>query len=340
MKKLSFRIAFLFFALSFLFVGLGLKNYYQDQRKEQVFKIGVLLYRGDDEFISTVADSLEEKKAQFKEKYGQEIVITFRDAKQNQSVQNQQVDFILQSDYDALVVNTVDRTVASGIVEKAKQASVPVVFFNREPVKQDLERWDKAFYVGSSARESGELEAQIIVDQWKKNAKKLDINGDGFLQYVLLEGEETHQDSLIRTESSIQYLTDAGIKLQRLNRGTADWMRRPAYDLMKNWLSKSDDKIELVISNNDEMALGALDAVNDSNINYLPTIVGIDGTKAAIDAVDAGKMLGTVINSNDQQAERILDLAIANGMNQNIQSAVPEAEGQYVWVPYKIFTKK
>ncbi|MDT2820919.1 galactose ABC transporter substrate-binding protein [Enterococcus devriesei] len=339
MKKLSFRIALLFFALSFLFLGLGLKNYYQKQQKEQVFKIGVLLYRGDDEFISTVADSLEKKKAEFKEKYGQEMVITFRDAKQNQSVQNQQVDYILQNDYDALVVNTVDRTVASGIIEKAKQASVPVIFFNREPVEKDLERWDKAFYVGSSARESGELEAQIVVDHWKKNPQKLDLNGDGFLQYVLLEGEETHQDSLIRTESSIQYLTDAGIKLQRLHRGTADWMRRPAYDLMKNWLNEGDDKIELVISNNDDMALGALDAVNDSKINYLPTIVGIDGTKAAIDAVNAKKMLGTVINSNEEQAEMIIDLAAACGMKQNVRSAVPTIKGQYVWVPYKIFTK-
>lgn len=96
------------------------------------------------------------------------------------------------------------------------------------------------------------------MDYWKKHSDSLDLNHDGVLQYVLLEGEEVHQDASIRTEASIKYLTESGLKLQRIGQGTAEWMRKPAYELMKKWLSTSDKKIEVVISNNDEMALGSL----------------------------------------------------------------------------------
>ena len=339
MKKYSMRVSGLFLIMSLLFIGMGLKNYYQEDKKVQNFKLGVLLYRGDDEFISTVADNMEKQKETFKEKYGQELVITYKDAKQNQSVQNQQIDDMLKNDYDAIAVNIVDRTIASGIIEKAKQADIPVVFFNREPVANDLNRWEKAFYVGSDAWDSGEKEAQIVVNQWRSHQEDLDINHDGILQYVLLEGEEVHQDSLIRTEASIQYLTEAGIKLQRLNRGVADWMRGPAFDLTERWL-KEENQIELVISNNDEMALGALEAINAHKKTPFPAVVGIDGTEEAIKAVDNGEMLGTVINFSEKQAETVIELAAeAHTVKGQLISGEPIIDQHYVWIPYKIYSK-
>lgn len=339
MEKYRKKLTIICFLLAGLFIALGTFNYIQSQKKFQTFKLGVLLYRDDDAFISMIANDMEHQKSNFKKQFGQDLSLTFKAAKQNQTLQNQQLDFMLQNDYDAIAVNLVDRTVAAGIVEKIKQAGIPVVFFNREPVEADLKRWSKAYYVGSSARESGEKQAQIIVDAWKKAPQQLDKNGDGVLQYVLIEGEEVHQDSLIRTESSIQYLTEAGLSLQRLHRGAADWMRQPAYELMKDWLQTDPNQIELVISNNDEMALGALNALGEANVAPLPAIVGIDGTKSAREAVDGGKMLGTVINSSSEQAKAILELAASSSMSQNLSSQVPDLEGRYIWVPYKIYTK-
>lgn len=338
MEKYRQKITLVCFVLALVFVSLGAVNYFQSQKKDQTFKLGVLLYREDDAFISLVANDMVSQKNSFKKQFGQELSLTFKAAKQNQTLQNQQVDFMLQNDFDAIAINLVDRTVAAGIVEKVKQAGIPVIFFNREPVENDLKRWEKAFYVGSSARESGEKEAQIITEAWKKDPRQLDKNGDGILQYVLIEGEEVHQDSLIRTESSIQYLTDHGISLQRLNRGTADWMRQPAYELMKTWLQGNPNKIELVLSNNDEMALGALEAVREISPEVVPAIVGIDGTKAAREAVDAHDMLGTVINSSEEQAKTILQLAASSSLNQSVKAQVPALKNRYVWVPYEIYT--
>lgn len=147
------------------------------------------------------------------------------DAMGNQNLQNDQVSQFLDRDFDVLCVNMVDRTAAGSIVDKAMQADVPVVFFNREPVEEDMCRWDKLYYVCSKADESGVLEGGIVVDAYQAQPERWDKKGDGKLQYVLLEGEQGHQDSLIRTEVTIKTITDAGIELDKLAGETADWQR-------------------------------------------------------------------------------------------------------------------
>lgn len=167
----------------------------------------------------------------------------------------------------------------------------------------------------------------------------MDLNHDGVLQYVLLEGEEVHQDASFRTETSIKYLTESGLKPQRIGQGTAEWMRKPAYELMKKWLSTSDKKIEVVISNNDEMALGALEEVNERKELTLPAIVGIDGTKDAIEAVNNGEMIGTVINSAKLQANAIYRLIANNSVSLQKNTTTSTTTNHYCWIPYEIYRK-
>ena len=99
-----------------------------------------------------------------------------------------------------------DRSAASIIIDKAMDAGIPVVFFNREPVEEDMNRWEKLYYVGADAKESAVLQGNILVEAYRDDPRTLDLNGDGLVSYVLLEGETSHQDSLIRTEWSIQTL--------------------------------------------------------------------------------------------------------------------------------------
>ena len=89
-------------------------------------------------------------------------------------------------------------------------AGTPVVFFNREPVEEDMNRWEKLYYVGADAKESAVLQGDILVDAYNQDTRTLDANGNGLVSYVLLEGETSHQDSLIRTEWSIQDLKGRG----------------------------------------------------------------------------------------------------------------------------------
>ena len=101
-------------------------------------------------------------------------------------------------------VNIVDRTSAAQLIDKAQEADIPMIFFNREPVAEDLYRWNRVYYVGAKAEESGVLQGQILLDRWLNREQPMDKNGDGILQYVLLEGEPGHQDAMLRTEYAVK----------------------------------------------------------------------------------------------------------------------------------------
>ena len=103
-------------------------------------RIGVALYRGDDTFISTVRAALEERAKAYEQETGIKVVMDIVDAKLNQNTQNSQVERFISLGYDALCVNIVDRSAASIIIDRAMDAGIPVVFFNREPVEEDMER--------------------------------------------------------------------------------------------------------------------------------------------------------------------------------------------------------
>ena len=157
-----------------------------------------------------------------------ETVVMVRDAAGSQRTQDDQVKELISAGCDILCVNLVDRADPSEIIDLARENEVPIIFFNREPVAEDMQRWDKLYYVCSLASESGVLEGNIVVDAYRAQPERWDKNGDGKLQYVLLEGEQGHQDSLIRTEVTIKTITDAGIPLEKLDGDTADWQRAQA----------------------------------------------------------------------------------------------------------------
>ena len=91
------------------------------------------------------------------------------------------------------------------IIDAAKEKDIPIIFFNREPVEEDMRRWDKLYYVGGKAKQSGELKGELAADLIKVNPQA-DRNNDGKIQYVILEGEMGHQDAIIRTESVVESL--------------------------------------------------------------------------------------------------------------------------------------
>ena len=130
------------------------------------------------------------------------------------------------------------------------------------------------------------MQGQIVWQSFQAQPATIDHKQDGKSQYVMLEGEEVHQDSLIRTESSIQAIFDEGIEVERLARGVGNWMCQPAKEFLRQWLGKYPQQIVLMISNNDEMALGALEAIRDAKLAYEPKVVGIDGTKEGLEAVN------------------------------------------------------
>ena len=270
--------------------------------KDESLRIGAALYTQDDTFISAMAQDLEGLVREAESGTGEKITLFIADGKSSQSTQMDQVDRFLARGCDVLFVNLVDRTAAAVIADKAEAEGVPLVFFNRQPVAEDIQRWDRIYYVGADARESGELQGKLVLDAWRADRETLDRNGDGVLQYVMLEGEPGHQDSLLRTEYSIKAVTDGGV--------------------------------EVIFSNNDDMALGAIDALADTPRDRWPLIVGVDATAPALEAVAAGQLYGTVHNDGRGQAQAMMDLALALWTGED-----PElADGHYVWLPYRQVT--
>ena len=303
-------------------------------------RIGVALYQQDDTFISTVVQHLEQFAREEEQARDIKLNLNVADGRGSQSAQNEQVDRFLSQGYDVMCVNIVDRTAAAVIIDKAQAAGVPVLFSNREPVEEDLARWEGAYYVGSDGAQSGQLQGGIVLDAWRGDPAGLDRSGDGVLQYVMLEGEPGHQDAAIRTEYSIKTVTGAGISVEKLANDTANWQRAQASAKMGQWLKDEEigPRIEVVFSNNDDMALGAIDAYRAAGIEDLPVIVGIDATPPAREAIKEGTLTGTVLNDAKGQAEAIFELAYALSTGRDVKEAVPRLEGQYVWLPHRTIT--
>ncbi len=218
--------------------------------------IGFTIYKYDDNFMSVVRQAIEKEAAA-----DSNTRILMNDSQNSQSMQNDQVDVMLARGVQALAINLVDPAAAPTIIQKAKIDDVPVVFYNKEPSAEAMASYDKAFYVGTDSKESGIIQGDLISAQWKANPA-WDKNGDGVLQYVMLKGEPGHPDAEARTTYSVQTINDNGIKTQELHMDTGMWDTAMAKDKMDAWLSgPNGSKIEVVIANNDGMAMGAIEAL-------------------------------------------------------------------------------
>ena len=301
--------------------------------------LGVAIYKFDDTFMTGTRNAL--KAAADADGVKTDIV----DSQNNQPMQNDQIDAFLTKGMDALCVNPVDRTAAGPIITKAKNANVPVVFFNREPEEADMQSYDKVYYVGAKAEESGTMSAEIILDYFEKNPTA-DKNGDGKIQYILITGEPGHQDATLRSQYATATLGDKGVKIAE---DTALWNKATATDIMAGFLTNYGvDKIEAVLANNDDMALGAIEALkaqgyNKGDPNKFIPVVGVDATAAALSAMENGEMLGTVLNDAEKQGEATLKIAAAAARGETIGKDTVGYEfvnGKYVYIPYVKVTRE
>ena len=226
-------------------------------KSDKVLRVGVVTYTQDDPFINALADKLKENLKSM-ETEDMKITVSVKNGNDDQQDQNDIVEEMIDAGCDVLCVNLVDRTAPSRIIRLGKQNDIPIIFFNREPVWEDLMQWEDLYYVGCDAEQSGVMQGEIAAD-YIKNHPEVDKNQDGEIQYVLLEGEAGHQDAISRTDFSVKTLIEKEVNLEKLSYQFADWNRGQAENRMNRLISQYKDGIELVISNNDEMALGAVE---------------------------------------------------------------------------------
>lgn len=335
---ISKRNFIIFFIILLIFTIISISLIYDrvDEPKDAKgtgMKIGISIYNQYDTFISGLINHLTEYTKVKEREEGITITLDISNAGGNQLTQNYQVENYIKQEYDVICINLVDRTDASIVIDMGINADIPIIFFNRELVERDLMRWDKLYYVGADALESGIMQGQIVVDYWKENFEQVDKNKDGILQYGILEGEPGHQDALIRTEYVVNTILESGIPLEKIEDEIANWNRAQAETKMTQWLKDyRNNEIEIVIANNDDMALGAIDAIKKNKDIDPPIVVGIDGTEVGLKAVKNGDMIGTVLNDAKEQAKGIVDLVYSLVFGEKVPEDI--IDGKYIRKKY------
>ncbi|GKX68248.1 galactose ABC transporter substrate-binding protein [Inconstantimicrobium mannanitabidum] len=300
--------------------------------------VGTTIYKFDDTFMTGVRNAITTQATSDK------VTADIVDSQNSTSTQNDKLDLFITKKVSSLAINPVDPKASSTIISKAKSANIPIVFFNRVPSESDMNSWDKLYYVGAKAEQSGTIQGKIMAEYWKAHPEA-DKNHNGVLDYVMITGEPGNTDAIARTKYSIDELTAEGIKSNQIATDTGMWDRVKAQDKMQSFLTSKGNQIEAVFANNDDMALGAIEALKAAGYftggKYIP-VVGVDATAPGIKAIEEGTMLGTVLNDSKNQGIATLKLAevLAQGKTPSKENTGYEIKDKkYVWIDYKKITK-
>lgn len=273
----------------------------------KIFNVGVLVSNMDDPYIAQIKQDLESIQ-----KNNENIVkFTFFDAKDNQSIQNETLDTLLQNNIDLFLVNLVDTSanVIDTYIDKVTQKNLPLLLFNSEPptITNKMKGYQKFAIITTSPKEAGTLQGKLIGDEWNKHKSTMDKNGDDIMQYIMLQGELNNIGAIERTNSSISTIENAGVQTQQLALQISNWNQELAEEAVESLFLKYGNRIEAIVSNNDAMAIGAIEALQKFGYNkgdaanYIPTF-GIDGIPAAQDLIRKGFMTGTVVEDPNDTA--------------------------------------
>ncbi|GFI18353.1 MAG: substrate-binding domain-containing protein [Lachnospiraceae bacterium] len=324
--------------------------------------VAVFYYTYGDTYISSVRAALD---ATFD---AAGVAYQDYDSNNSQTTQTEQIDTAIAQGAKVLVVNQVDTgsdDTTKNIIEKATAANIPVIFFNRSVGEEVVSAYDKAVFVGTDYEMAGHMQGEMIGNYLVENYDTIDLNGDGVISYVMFKGQEGNAEADARTQYGVEdadaILTAAGKEAlsfydsNNSNKYLVDqggaWSAAAATDYLQTALSQyseaNSNMIELVIANNDEMAIGAVTALQNAGYNLedgsatVIPVFGVDATDAAKEAIGKGTMIGTIKQDAEGMANTIAQIT------QNFQSGadkfadVDAANVVGTWrvnIPYATYT--
>ncbi|MBR4538826.1 MAG: galactose ABC transporter substrate-binding protein [Clostridia bacterium] len=326
--------------LAFLLAAIMIMGLCTVVHAEKTYKVGVSIYQYTDNFMTLYRNEIE---AYFKTLETDDVKyeIIMADGKNDMAEQTNQVQNFITQGVDVIILNLVQTSSADAVIDMIVAAEIPLVLINREPLAYDADgnTIDEAYegilenakvcYVGADARQSGTFQGKMVADL----ADHGDINGDGKISYIMIEGDPENIDAQYRTEFSVKALTDAGYEVECLDDQVGNWDQTKGQELCANALTKFGDKIEVVFCNNDGMALGASTAILTAGRKVGEDIylLGVDALPEAIDLIRDGDMTGTVLNDHIGQSHAAVDVAVKLLNGEEIQN--------YYWVDYVMVDK-
>ena len=280
--------------------------------------IGVSMALFDDNFLTVLRNGIQSQA----DSAGLKVQI--EDAQNDVAKQLDQINNFIASGVDAIIVNPVDTSATQAMSDAAAAANIPLVYVNRQPINVDTLPDNQAF-VASNEVESGTLETIQLCDNWAGEGKT-EVN------VYVMQGELSNQAAVQRTQDIHDVMGDGRckVKINIIDEQTANWSRDQAQTLMTNWLS-TGTAFDGVIANNDEMAIGAIQAMKAAGIDMATVQVGgVDATQDALAAMQAGELDVTVFQNAAAQGGGALDAAT--------KLAKGEAVDQKVYVPFELVT--
>ena len=325
-------------------------------------EVAVFWYTFGDTYLSSVRAALNTALTNAGVKYQD------YDANGSQTTQTEQIQTAITKGASVLVVNIVDASsddATQAIVDMAKNANTPLVFFNRSVSEEIVSAYDKAAYVGTDYTQAGHMQGEMIGNYLVANYDAIDLNGDGVISYVMFKGQEGNMEADARTQYGVEdadaVLTGAGkaqlsfYDANNTSKYLVDqngaWSAAQGQDYMQTILAQyseaNNNMVELVIANNDDMALGAIAALQAAGYNNgsgknIP-LFGVDATDAAKSAISKGNMVGTIKQDADGMADAITNIA-QNYMNgKSAFDGLDSSETVGTWrinIPYSTYTEE
>ena len=280
--------------------------------------IGVSMAAFDDNFLTVLRTGIQTQAD------AAGLKVQIEDAKNDVAKQLDQINNFIASGVTAIIVNPVDTSATQAMTDAAAKAGVPLVFVNRQPINVDTLPANQAF-VASNEADSGTLETKALCANWKA-AGKTEVN------VYVMEGELSNQAAVQRTKDIHDVIggADCGVKVNIIDEQTANWSRDQAQTLMTNWLS-AGKAFDGVIANNDEMAIGAIQAMKAAGIDMKTVEVGgVDATQDALAAMQAGDLDVTVFQNAAAQGSGALDAAVKLSKGEKVETKV--------YVPFELVT--
>lgn len=272
--------------------------------------IGVAMSYFDDNYLTTLRKNIASEA----EKSGTEV--QFEDAQGDIGRQISQVQNFIASNVDAMIVNPVDAVSTSKMMKLAKEAKIPLVFVNHAPEVETLP--EGVAYVGSNEKDSGTLEMQEL-------ARLAGNKGD----IVIMMGDLGTHAAQIRTKD-VEDVAALHPEMKITEKQSANFFRNEAIDLMTNWLTNGT-KFNIIAANNDEMAIGAIIAMQQAGIDPKPYFIGgVDATPDALSEMEKGNLDVTVLQDAKGQAKGAMDTALKMVKGEKVE--------QWNWIPFQLVT--
>ncbi len=301
----------------------------------KTYNIGVAIYQYNDNFMTLYRQEIEAYLKTL-ETDTVKYQVTMVDGNNDMNTQSAQIDNFITQKMDAIILNLVQTSSADVLIDKIVAADIPLVLINREPLAYDAdgntldEQYEgilnnaKVCYVGADARQSGTYQGEIVAALDNKG----DMNGDGVVKYIMVQGDPENIDAQYRTEFSVKALNDAGIANECLLTQVGNWDQTKGQEITASALTQFGADLDLVFCNNDAMALGASAAIAQAGrvVGTDILLLGVDALDEAVKKVGEGTMTGTVLNDHIGQSHKAVDVVVEL-LNGN-------AIENYYWVDY------